>query len=95
MGKKEFVAAALDFEYETYIVHIGSIGSIVSPSSSPLKLNIHSFRRPQIFDLIAKKASTKVVTKYLDFADVFSLDLTSELFEHIGILDHAIKLVDG
>ena len=42
VGKKEFAAAALDPEHETYVVHIGSVSSVVSPSF-PL-LNIH--RRP-------------------------------------------------
>ena len=43
----------------------------------------------------AEEAPTKVSAKYSDFADVFSPDLASELPEHIGINDHAIKLVDG
>ena len=32
--------------------------------------------------------------EYSDFADVFFLELTSELFEQIEINDHTIKLVD-
>ena len=35
------------------------------------------------------------VPKYLDFANIFSRDLASELPKHTGINDHAIKLVDG
>ena len=73
MGKKEFAAAELDPEHETYVVHV----------------------RPQIAGLIAEEAPTKVPAKYADFADVFSPDLASELPEHTGINDHAIKLVDG
>ena len=41
VGKKEFAAAALDLEYETYVVHVGSVSSNASPSSSSLKLNVH------------------------------------------------------
>ena len=37
----------------------------------------------------------KIPTEYLDFADVFSLDLASELPKYTGINDHAIELVDG
>ena len=37
MGKKEFTAAALDPEHETFVVHVASFSSIVSPSFSPLK----------------------------------------------------------
>ena len=52
VGKKEFAAAALDSEHETYVVHV------VSLSSAPLiaSLDVHPFRRPQISGLIAKKA---------------------------------------
>ena len=45
--------------------------------------------------MIAKEASKKVSAKYLDFADVFSPDLASELSEYTGINNHAIKLVNG
>ena len=92
MGKKEFAAAALDPEHETYVVHVGSVSSIASPSSSPL--DVHPSRRPQIAGLIAEEARTKVPVKYADFADIFSPDLASELPEHTGINEHAIKLVD-
>ena len=36
VGKKEFAAAELDPKYETYVVHVGSVSSVTSPSSSPL-----------------------------------------------------------
>ena len=90
VGKKEFVAAALDPEHETYVVHVASL------SSTPLAfLDVHPSRRPQVSGLIAVKASTKISAKYSDFADVFSPDLAFELPEHIGINDHAIELVNG
>ena len=95
VGKKEFAAAALDPEHKTYVVHVGSVSSDASPSSSLLKLDVHSFRRPQISGLIAEEASTKVPAKYSDFVDVFSPDLVSKLPKHNRINDHAIKLVDG
>ena len=45
--------------------------------------------------MIAEEAPTKVLAEYLDFADVFSPDLVSELPKHNGINNHAIKLVDS
>ena len=93
MGKKEFAAAVLDPEHETYVVHVGSVSSDASPSSSPLKLDVHTSRRSQISSLIAEKAPTKVPVEYADFA--FSPDLASKLSEHTGINDHAIELVDA
>ena len=84
----------LDLENETFVVKVASLNSNASPSSCPLELNVHSFRRPQISGLIAKEAPTKVPAKYLDFADIFSPDLTSELSKHIEINDCTIELVD-
>ena len=95
VDKKEFAVAALDPEYETYLVHVGSVSSDTSPSFSPLKLNIHLFRRSQVSVLITEEAPTKVFAEYLDSADVFSPDLASELPEHIKVNDHAIELVDS
>ena len=83
MEKKEFTTAALDSEYEIFVVHVASLSSI------PLKT------RPQISGLIAKEAPTKILAKYLDFADIFSLDLASKFLKHTGINNHAIEGVNG
>ena len=91
VGKKEFAAAELDPEYETYVVHIRSISSVASPSSSPL--DVYPSRRLQIAGLIAEEAPTKVPVKYADFVDMISPDLASELPNHTGINDHSIELV--
>ena len=89
MEKKEFAAAVLDLEHETYVVLIASLNSALL-----IAFNVHPFQRSQIFGLIGKKAPTKIPAKYLDFADIFPLDLVSELPEHTEINNHAIKLVD-
>ena len=83
----------LGSEYETYIVHVGSVSSNASPSSSPL--DVHLSRRPQISDLVVEEVSTKIPANYLDFVDIFSPDLASEVFKHTGTNDHVIKLVNG
>ena len=93
VGKKEFAAAALDPEYETYIVYVGLFNSVALPS--PFLLDNHPSCRPQIADLIAERVFTKVPIKYLDFADVFSPDLATKLPKPTGINEHAIKLVNG
>ena len=91
VGKKEFVVAAFDPEHETYIIHVAFL------SSTPLIafLNVHHSREPQIFGLIAEKAPTKVLAKYLDFVDVFSLDLVTKLPEYTEIKTHAIDLEES
>ena len=96
VGIKEFAAVALDLEHEIYLVYVVSFRSILLIASlGSISLNVHLSRRPHIFGLIAKKASTKVPTKYSDFADVFFSDLVFKLPEQIKINDHAIKRVDG
>ena len=90
VGKKEFAAAALDPEHETYVVHIASL--CFTPLAS---LDVHFSREPQISGLIAKKAPTKVPAEYSDFTDVFSPELATELPEHTEINTHAIDLEEG
>ena len=84
----------LDPEHETYIVYVGSVSSVALSSSSPLEFDVHSFCRLQISGLIIKEASIKFPDKYVDFIDLFSPDLASELPKNTKINDHAIKLVD-
>ena len=105
VGKKEFAAEALNPEYETYVVHVASlnvhpfqrpqISGMIAEEAPVASLDVHPFRRPQISGLIAEKAPTKVPAKYLDFADVLSPDLASELPKHTGINNHAIELVES
>ena len=95
VGKKKFAAVAFDLEHEIYVVYIGSVSSDALPSSSPHKLIVYPFHRPQVSGLIAKEALTKVPAKYSNFADIFSLDLASKLLKHIRINNYAIKLVKG
>ena len=88
MGKKEFAAAALDPESEIFVVHVASLSFDASPGFSPLNVN-------PIAGLIAEEALMKIPDEYVDFANVLSPDLASELPEHTGINDHAIELVNG
>ena len=95
MGKEEFIAAALNPEHETYVVHVASLSSTPLASFESTPLDVHPSRRPQISGLIAEEAPTKVPAEYSYFVDVFSPDLAFKLPEHTGINDHAIELVEG
>ncbi len=86
--KKEFAAAALNPEHEAFVVHIAALS--IDPGDE-----VHPLRRAQIVHLKADEAPTKVLSKYADFADVFSTKLAIELPMHMGINDHAIKFVDN
>ena len=87
MGKKEFTVAVSNPEHEIYVFHVGSINYHLLPSSSPI--DVHPFRRLQIFGLIVKETPTKIPAKYLDFANLYFPDLASELPEYTGINNHA------
>ena len=95
VGMKELVAIALDSESETFVVHVTSLSSDMSPSSSPLKLDVHHFCRPQVSGLIAEEVPIKIPAEYSNFANVFSPDWASELLEHTRINNHAIELVNS
>ena len=95
VGKKEFAAATLNLEHQTYVVHVEPVSSDTLPSFSLLEFDVHPSCRSQVSGLIAEEAPTKVSAKYLDFVDVFSPDLVSELPKHTGINNHNIELVDN
>ena len=90
-----FAAATLTPKHKIFIVHVAFPSFVVSFSSTLLNTNIYPFRKSQIVDLIAKKAFTKILTKYTDFANVFSPDLAFKLFKHTRINNHVIKLVNN
>ena len=98
MGKKKLIAAALDPDHETFVVHVTSFSSnplIASLDSISLNADVYPFCRPPISGLITKEASTKVINKYVNFANVLSPDFVSALPKHTKINHHAIKLVDN
>ena len=101
-----FAAAMLNLEHDTFIIHIASLGSAMSPSSttsfslaishSSILLNVvHLSCKPQIAGLIIKNTSIKIPDKYTNFANIFSLGLASKLLEYTKINKYTIKLVSG
>ena len=55
---------------------------------------MHPSKRAQIAHLKTNKATTKVLSKYADFVDVFFPKLATKLPKYIKIHNHAIKLLD-
>ena len=51
-------------------------------------------KKAQIAHIKADKVLTKVLSKYANFADVFSPKLAIELLKYMVINNHAIELVD-
>ena len=95
INKKEFAKAALNENFETFVVHITTL-------EVPITMSIHFFRAPQVQDnftlaaLIQQdKDITKILAKYSDYTNVFSSDLAMELPQNTGTNEHAIELIDG
>lgn len=87
IDKRKFAKAALDKNFKTFVVHIAAL-------EAPETI-IHPFQKVQIALLQADKAPTKILFKYLDYADIFLANLAMELLEHNGMNNHAIKLVEN
>ena len=60
---------------------------------STLAIQVYLFCQAQLRLLLANKALIKVLSKYLDYDNIFSFDYTIELYENISINEYAIKLV--
>lgn len=84
--KKEFAAISLDLENQIFIIHIAFI----------INLDLHRlFKKAQITLLKVDKTFITVPSKYTNFTNLFSPVLIIELFKHIGINTHIIKLIDN
>ena len=80
--KKEFVIAALNTDNKISIVYIAALVKLI------IILN-YSFCKASVTLLI----STKILTKYSDFLDIFSSDSTVKLLENIRINNYSINLL--
>lgn len=83
--KKKFAITAFDLDDKIFIVYIASIASLDS---------MHPPRRAQIVLLKAHETLTAILSKYVDFADIFFLDLTIELLEYTRISNYAIEFIN-
>lgn len=84
--KKEFVATAIDLEYQTLVVSI-----VFLAISNEIKFSC----KLQIIILKIDQTSTIISPEYSNFVDVFPTELAIELPEHRKINNHVIDLMDG
>ena len=85
IDKREFAAAALNADDETFVVHVAAL-------AEPTTMPIHPSRQAQVAALTSEE--TGIPTEYSDFSDVFSSDSAAELPEYTGTNDHLINLLD-
>ncbi len=88
IGKKEFIVAAYNPDHKAFIVHV------TAPNARP-DGEVHPLKRTQIIHFKADKTSTKVLSKYTDFTNIFLSKLAIKFFKHTGINNHTIKLVNN
>ncbi len=74
-------------EYKTFIVYIAVL-------SIDLDDEMHPSKKAQIAYLKADKTPIKVLSRYADFANIFSSKLVVELLEYMGINNHTIELIN-
>ena len=86
IDKREFGAAALNVNNETFVVHRAAL-------AEPTIMSIHLSCQAQVAALTSKE--TGIFAEYSDFSNIFSSDFAVELPEHIGINDHPINLLDN
>ena len=85
--KKKFATATLDLKYKPFIVYIAVFNINLGNEMYSLKKSLIAF-------LKADKALIKVLSKYVNFVDVFLSKLDIELSNYMKINNPAIKLVD-
>ena len=85
IDKKEFAAAVLNADNETFMVHVAALAELTS-------ILIYLSRQAQVAVLTSEE--TGIPTEYSNFSNVFSSDSAAELPEHTGINDHPIDLLD-
>ena len=86
INKKEFAKAALDENFETFVVHVAFLNLAPAPG-------IHPDRAAQIASLLTKEV--KIPEEYSDFTDVFSEEKALVLPERTEFNQHAIELEKG
>lgn len=72
---KEFAFATFDLEDKIYIIHIASISSLNS--------HIYFSKQAEIKSFPFANLSITIMNKYKSFANIFSIELMSELPEYI------------
>lgn len=86
VGRKEFVAVTLDPKDEIFVVYVTTLTSFSS--------DVYLFQQIYIAILKIEEISIAIPNKYIDFADVFSPDLSAEFIEYIRINNYAINFID-
>ena len=91
IDKKKFAKAALNEKFQTFMVYVSALEALLGSAG----MTMHLSEAAQIAALKQDKAPTKVLSKYTNYADIFSFNLAMELPKSTGINEHIIELQDG
>ena len=72
--KNEFAATVIDLEHETFVVHVASLSSVTSLSSTLFDVDVHPFHKW----LDSQRSFYKGPVEYANIADMFFPDLASK-----------------
>lgn len=82
INKIEFTIVALDKNTKTFVVYVATL-SVLAIQLYPSQIRL----------LSTDKVFLKVLLEYLNYADIFLLDLAMKLFRYTGINEYTIKLI--
>lgn len=86
INKKEFIVISLDKNVEIFIIYIATF-------SITLAIQIYLFNQVLIELLLANKAFIEVLSKNLDYSNIFLFNFKMKLFKNTDINEYTIKLV--
>ena len=87
IDKHKLAREALNKNSVIFVVYVAALEA--------LKLAIHLSQAPLLAALQQDKAPIKIPSEYIDYTNVFSLDLAMQLPENTSINKHAIELIEG
>lgn len=88
MNKYKLARITLNKHYKTFVIYISTF------RTPELVIVIYPSQAPLLAALQQKKVYTPIFLKYVDYVNVFSLNLAMELFQNISINKYIIKLID-
>lgn len=84
--KKKYAVAAFDPKNKAFVVYIISIGQTS---------NVYSSCKTQIALLKVDEAATSILSKYINFPNLFFENLVAKVLEDTKINDYAINLIEA
>ena len=86
INESKFAVVILNPHDKTFVMHVAT-------SAKPTTMPIHPFSPAYVALLMSEE--TRILNKYFDISNIFSLKSAAELPEHIGINNHPINMLNN